>query len=514
MFCDSFAVQPPSVKLQRGGRMGLSLWPVSDVPLRSSLRSLSTDQLMETSNLAKICVLAVFSYLPQEKDSALKETFAFPIEEFRAAFHPEGFTQPINLGIEKGFCFVLAGKESSVISRARCISFVQIVKLREIFGEKVVRSQPIFELFPCLSKFSLRFPLTPPPLADTSFIPFTYTYQKFEKHETHPCVLQGGQAEKWRQHITKVTDAIFISASCVANNDAILKHHKITHIVNCTAHLESSAPNCIAKNLCMGANDESLLSIIFSTAVFIDDAVTNKGKVLICCADGRSYSPVVAIAYLILKEKTAYDELYKRVKQKRRVINISSKFKTELVRLSELVGATKTEAKSSLISFEVMARGRIIRANPYDGPPPRRNVDKCFVTIDYSTSGFLSKRDNLPPGIINFNIGPGCQKELKAYAARFADDLARCLRVTNTAGDAIVSTRIYASPNWREILPESFKVANSETVYVIVDGIAWRMIVGADVPEDTNLEQQMRLCCKAIGTAPPLVYDVIDLADE
>ena len=521
MFCECFAVQPPNVKLRYGRRMGLSLWPVSQTPLRSSLRSLAIDQLANVDDLKRISVLAVFSYLPEEKDVDIKENFEFPIEVFRSAFHSDGFNQPINLGIDKGFCFVLAGKDSNDLCRSRCISFVQIVRMRALLGDKVSRSQPLFELFPCLAKFALRFPLMPPPLTETSFIPFHHKYELFEKKEDTPCVLRNDQAERWKKHMTNATDAIFIGSSQAATNETVLKQSGITHIVNCTAHVSASATGFIAKNLCMQEDStDSLLSTVFSTTVFIDDAVTNNGKVLVCCAEGRAFSPVIVIAYLILKEKIDYQTIYKRLKRKRRVITINPTFASQLIELAELVGAappkTSSFAINKRITFEIRQKGRVCKAVPLSASQtiPRKNADRCFITIDYTNVGSLSKRDNKPPATLSLNIGPGSRKELQNSATRFVDQLAQCLRVADSNGNSLSNIRVFASPNWRELPPEALQIPNSETIYVVIDGIAWRVIVGSDVPEHTDINQQLRRCCGAVNLATPLVFDVIDLADE
>ena len=523
MFCDSFAIQPPSVTMRRGRKMGLSLWPVTQAPLHSSMRSLSVERLNHLEDLKSISVLAVFSYLPEGQDNEVKENFEFPVEKFRSMFHPESFNQPINLANDSGFCFVLTGKESNSLCRSRCISLVRIVGLRALLGEKVMRSQPLFELFPCLSKFSLRFPLNPPPLSETSFIPLKTNFPKFPVKENNPCLLweKADKIERWRRHVTSVTDSIFIGSEWVAKNEALLKKHGITHILNAAAQVVTSAPGFVTLNLRMvDGGGESLLSHVFAATIFIDEAVRKKGKVLVHCVEGVSRSVALVIAYFILKEKIDYQTMYKRIRAKRRVAGPNPKFIAQLIQLAEIVGGCGSEtccwSMEKTISFEIREKNDAIKAMPLyeDEHIPAENPDRCFITIDYSQVGAISKRDNAPPGILKWNIGQSCRKDLVDYGLQFAGQLCKCLRIKDESGRVKSEVHVYSSPDWKEVPLEAIDIPNSETVYVVVDGIAYRMIVGADVPEDVDLDEEMQNCCDAIGDACPSVYDLIDLADD
>ena len=501
--------------------MGLSLWPVSQAPLHSSMRSLSVEKLQDVESLKNISVLAVFSYLPEGKDGDMKENFEFPVEQFQSVFNPECFNRPINLANDSGFCFVLTGKESNSLCRSRCISLVRIIGLRALLGDKIMKSQPLFELFPCLSKFSLRFPLNPPPLAETSFIPLKKNFQRFPVKPNQPCLLweKADKIERWRRHVTYVTNSIFIGSEWVAKNEALLRKHGVTHILNAASQIVTSAPGFVTMNLSMvDGGGESLLSHVFATTLFIDEALRQKGKVLVHCVEGVSRSVALVIAYFILKEKIDYQTMFKRIRTKRRVAGPNPKFIAQLIQLAEIVGACTSQtccfSIDKRISFEIREKGNVLKAMPMyeDEEIPEKNDSQCFITIDYSQVGSLSKRDNAPPGILSWNIGQSCRKDIVDFGVKFATQLCQCLRIKDESGRVQSETHVYSSPKWKEV--PSKTIPSSDNIYVVVDGISYRMIVGADVPEDVDLDEEMQSCCEVIGHAFPSVYDLTDLADE
>lgn len=385
---ESFSVLPQSEKINVGRTLSLSLWPISSSPLRSSLRSLTYDVLSNTNDLKMISVLAVFSLTPLKTRElpAIDDVKRFPTTEFKNAFLSDGFSQPINLSNNRGFAFFLSGTESDPLSRARSLSFEKVIDERMIDGNKYSRIEinDLFELFPILTQFSLRFPIKAPPLTSTTFcpiiklvpfrerlnsqsnnksIPFSILKQDSSKSDSSLSLdcSKSEKLDRWSKHLSPILGTtIYISGEKIAHNKQMLKDNKITHIINCASHLISACgdyldakksaseddddilnDDFVVLRLPMSdGGDESIFSWIFKATSFIKDAINenNNNKILIHCIQGSSRSASIVIGYLILTRKYDYDKAYKIVREKRRIASPHPKFMAQLIQLSEIVG--------------------------------------------------------------------------------------------------------------------------------------------------------------------------------
>lgn len=391
---ESFSIQPQNEPITLGRTLSVSIWPISNTPLRSSLRSLNYDVLSNTNDLKKISVLVVFALTPIKSRELppLNDVKHFPITEFKNAFQTEGFSQPVNLSNNRGFTFFLNGLESDPLSHARCLSFERVINERMIDGNKYSRIEinDLFELFPILTKFSLRFPFHAPPLTQTSFIPIvkltpfqerisltqknqSVQFSLFKPDQTQnessislDCS-KGEKLDRWSRHLSPILGtSIYISGETVAHNKGLLKANGITHIINCASHLtdtcgdqlkdqgsSSTAMNFdddsldnkdfIVLRLPMSdGGDENIFSWIFKATSFIKEAIQQEnGKVLVHCIQGSSRSAAIVIGYLILTRKYDYDKAYQIVREKRRIASPNPKFMAQLIQLSEIVGGRK-----------------------------------------------------------------------------------------------------------------------------------------------------------------------------
>ena len=386
---ESFSVLPQNEPISVGRTLSLSLWPISTTPLRSSLRSLTYNVLSNTNDLNKISVLAVFSLTPLKTREVppINNTKRFPTAEFKNAFLTDGFSQPVNLSNNRGFAFFLNGTESDALSRARCLSFEKVIDERMIDGNTYTRIEigDLFELFPILTQFSLRFPLKPPPLTATSFCPIIrltpyrerinakqnkinsvqFTVFKADSSKNESSIsLDCSKSEKldrWSNHLSPIIGTlIYISGEKIAHNRQLLKDNGITHIINCASHLISTCGDHLKDSQTSSSDDdedianddfvvlrlpmsdggdESIFSWIFKATSFIKNALSdNHNKILIHCIQGSSRSASIVIGYLILTRKYDYDKAYQIVREKRRIASPHPKFMAQLIQLSEIVG--------------------------------------------------------------------------------------------------------------------------------------------------------------------------------
>jgi protein-tyrosine phosphatase len=433
LFCDAFEIRGGEEDGAIGTQLGLSLWPVSSRPLKASIRSLAVDQLSERAFLKTISVLALFSYLLKSDERAAPVSADFPIDRFRSAFTADSFLHPINLPGNFGFCYVLTGTDAPVLSRARCMAFPAAIATRQFSGPRIVKCQPLFDLFPSLSALSLRFPVRPPPLTQTSFIPFSSTIQKFkESYRTTSLPWQkADKLERWKTHLSAITDHLFIASNTVASQTPVLKSKGITHIVNCVSQLVESPEGFACLDIPMNdGGDENVLSHIFATTAFIERAIVGSGKVLVHCIEGVSRSCAVVIGYLILTEKMSYPAAFACVREKRRIASPNPKFIAQLMQLAEIVGASAARTcfftRQKMIPFEIVdRRGTIVAAPVYAEP----DSGGCFVVVNYPNVEALGKRDRGEAGTVRVTATDEVAPEFRRFAAQFAGDICGCLRV-------------------------------------------------------------------------------------
>jgi predicted protein tyrosine phosphatase len=437
LFCDSFSILGPTDNVTRGKQIALSLWLVTQNPLRSSIRSLSCDALASIDELKDNSLLAVFSYLPADVRTGAAEVFNFPIKQFSSAFDPAGFLAPVNLPGNIGFCFMLSGTDSSSLSRSRCISLVRVIGMRPLQGQIVRKSQPLFDLFPCLSRLSLRFPLRPPPHVPTSFLSFQPSFDPLPSTHKETALLweKSDKLERWRWHLSPITASLFISSSDVASNGDLLRESDVTHIVSCVSQLVESAPGFHQLNIPMNdGGDENLLSNVFKATVFIGNALASNGKVLVHCIEGVSRSVAIVMGYFVLTERIDYQTAYKKLRAARRVASPNPKFIAQLLQLAELVGATSTTtcyfSRNRSLPFEIIEKRNALVAVPVYSEPPENDGTKCYVRASYPDVDSLSKDDEKPPGIVRLDIGDSVGSEVRGFAVDFVGHLCACLRLT------------------------------------------------------------------------------------
>lgn len=79
---------------------------------------------------------------------------------------------------------------------------------------------------------------------------------------------------------------------------------------------------------------ENLLKHLPDILQYIHQKLTQGKKILVHCWAGKSRSPAIVIGYLMYRLNISYDEAYKIVKNKRRIVKLNSGFEEQLRSIS------------------------------------------------------------------------------------------------------------------------------------------------------------------------------------
>lgn len=531
LFCDSFSILQPTDPITGTGFLGLSLWPVTSQPIRSSLKSLSVSQLSGpnfTNELSQNSVLAVFSFIMKCDEFFISndaKPFDFPIDSFRDCYDPFGFEHPIALSKNQGFCFILTGKKAPVLSRARCISLQQVVTARPLKAGSIFNIQPLFDLFPPLSQMSIRFPIVAPPHSRTTFFPTKSSDVKMarvSKSRKQGILWQkADKIQRWRLDLTQVTDSIFVGSSTVAQNGELLKRKEITHIINCASQLIAAAPGFEVLNIPMvDGGDENILSHIWKTTTFIINAISKGGRVLVNCIEGVSRSCSVIIAYLMLTENLDYMTAYKIVRKQRRCCSPHPKFMTQLMQLAEILGVTNTKScpfsKDKIIPFEVIERRNIIIPLPkYDNSIESKPTSSGLI-INFQNSSSLSKISNRSTGgTLLLKVGTDSKIQFVQCARETSKFIAELLKIESIIEEKIkneTERTIFSSPNWIEVNNFMFADADQANIYVSFEKKSKSItaLIGKDVNLSEDIHKLVKQCCEAHNLSYNESFTIID----
>ena len=437
-FCDSFSILDPSKHDFKMKNIGLSLWPITDMKIRSSIRSLSRDFVNNISDFEDKSILALFSYISDNITTDTEDVFNFPVEEFKSVFDKEGFDHPINLSSERGFCFILTGKKARALSRSRCISFLQVVNARPIVGDIAFSMERVFELFPILSQLSYRFGFMAPPNRKTNFLPGNDNFYEVEKSTRSLPTLNWDKQyklDRWNTEASMIIDNLYISGIDFAKNANKVSRLRITHVINAAAQILPTVPGyeTLDLKICDGG-DENILSFIFIAAKFIDDCFSKNGSCLVYCQQGVSRSVSLIIGYLMIKEKIDYKDALKRVRERRHVASPNPKFIAQLMQLAEVLGSSPTTSchfsREKVINFEVKNRKYGVCAVPVNQVPGIKDENSVYISIDFSEAKTLSQWDTGPQGKLNICVGYSASDEFKKCANDMKMGLLHCLRIS------------------------------------------------------------------------------------
>ena len=125
---------------------------------------------------------------------------------------------------------------------------------------------------------------------------------------------------------------LYLGSIGSASNLKELQKSKITHIVCCGANIKNFFPDKFKYfNIPILDSDKEDIKKYFETSYkYIDEAIHNKGIVLVHCHAGVSRSASFVIAYIMKSQKKKYDDALDIVKSKRNKINPNPGFTQQL----------------------------------------------------------------------------------------------------------------------------------------------------------------------------------------
>ncbi|CAK4599107.1 unnamed protein product [Aphanomyces euteiches] len=153
----------------------------------------------------------------------------------------------------------------------------------------------------------------------------------------------------------EVIPKLWIGSIHAAFNLEALHERKISHVLNVSSTV-ATYPQAFTY-LTVDIRDKdytNLLSCIPITSVFIEAGI-NQGGILVHCAGGRSRSPAIVMAYLMLTMGLSYEDALTKVRTARPVVALNSGFEDQL-RCME-------KAKRDIyLAHQWLLQGKIVRA--------------------------------------------------------------------------------------------------------------------------------------------------------
>ena len=130
----------------------------------------------------------------------------------------------------------------------------------------------------------------------------------------------------------KVIDNLYIGDFASACNREELQKLGITHVLTVVSGIGPIYPETFKyKNIDIGDTKSSCLNEHFSECVeFIDEAISNGGKVYVHCMCGISRSATIVASYLIKKHKYCDQSAIDLIKMQRDCINPNEGFRLQL----------------------------------------------------------------------------------------------------------------------------------------------------------------------------------------
>jgi hypothetical protein len=117
--------------------------------------------------------------------------------------------------------------------------------------------------------------------------------------------------------LTKVSDHIYLGSLNIAKDYSILRDNQIDYVLNVTNSIMKINSQCGIRCMNQPISSKSfrrLMRVIPQCVEFINEAVTNKKNIAICCRDGYSKTAVMLTAYYILRYNKDYKTVSKYIK--------------------------------------------------------------------------------------------------------------------------------------------------------------------------------------------------------
>ena len=133
---------------------------------------------------------------------------------------------------------------------------------------------------------------------------------------------------------SQITDQIFLGSNTIAKDQEKLQTNGITHVLNCAASVcDNYFPDSFHYKAFKLADtpNEDITTLFYEVLDYIDNVVSNNGKVFVHCYQGISRSASMVILYLMWKNKTKFSETHEYVKRIREIANPNAGFICQLM---------------------------------------------------------------------------------------------------------------------------------------------------------------------------------------
>ncbi|XP_020231917.1 protein-tyrosine-phosphatase MKP1 [Cajanus cajan] len=162
---------------------------------------------------------------------------------------------------------------------------------------------------------------------------------------------------------SKVADHVYLGGDAVARDRDILKHNRITHVLNCVGFVcpEYFKADFVYRTLWLqDSPSEDITSILYDVFDYFEDVRELGGRVFVHCCQGVSRSTSLVIAYLMWREGQSFDDAFQFVKAARGIADPNMGFACQLLQCQKRVHAFPLSPSSLLRMY------RIAPHSPYD----------------------------------------------------------------------------------------------------------------------------------------------------
>ncbi|EQC34390.1 hypothetical protein SDRG_08160 [Saprolegnia diclina VS20] len=196
---------------------------------------------------------------------------------------------------------------------------------------------------------------------------------------------------------SEVVPKLWVGSIHAAFNFEAIKERKITHVLNVSGTVATYPQDFTYLTIDLRDKEyTNLLSCLPVTTVFLEAGMQN-GGVLVHCAGGRSRSPAIAMAYIMLTQGFPYADAFAKLRAVRPVVALNTGFEDQLQCLEKAQLDVFRAHQLLLQTKMVRARTRHAQHLPIELDPIKKSAetDKRML-LGIVPSGFYLTRPSSP----------------------------------------------------------------------------------------------------------------------
>ena len=208
---------------------------------------------------------------------------------------------------------------------------------------------------------------------------------------------------------SEICPGLYVGSDNVARDAHKLKSLGVTHVINCAGN--------VCKNYYPGeftylsfflkdARTESIDSTFYTCVEFIEEALSQEGKVFVHCMQGVSRSVTVCLAYVIFKKQSTFEEVFRDAKEKRSICSPNFGFQVQLIwwykRLYEAYDNLPISPRVYVISSHQVEQPhrvvpRLLMQNLFTGNQPLLLDSRALIIIHHKHKTYLWEGEKISP---------------------------------------------------------------------------------------------------------------------